>query len=193
MTFSRPEIEAHIDRGGNVGHRLDGLLVIDVDAERENRRAGNIEAIVEKYSIDDSVRVETGGGGYHIYLKLPHEFDTNDLRSKLDGFEGIDFKAGKGSYVVAPGSVHPSGTGYLWDELWCSGWPTGGPSEVPEDLISALLKPKRSSKVTEGPKEADIEPSALSEMLAVLDVVDFRDHDAWLRIAMASHEATGVH
>ena len=191
---SLEEIKKHIKNSGNVGYRLDGLLVIDVDP----KNGGDVEAVVAAFDIDQSVSVETGrgNGGCHICLTLPEGVEADGLRTKLPEFEGVEFKSGNKHQVVAPGSLHPEpvkGTDgvYKWDELWCSGWPVGGPSEAPEELISALLKRKRTPKATEEPRENDISPELLSEMLAALDVADFRDQGTWLEHMMACHEATG--
>lgn len=115
---------------------VSGLFVLDVDPrnggdeslDRLERLHGKLPATVE---------VETGGGGRHYYFSLPEGVDLSC--SVLA--DGLDLK-GKGGYVVAPPSVHPSGRGYRWHvspdrhEL----------APVPEWLLSAATKkvPTRS-------------------------------------------------
>jgi len=55
--------------------------------------------------------VETGNG-VHIYFKKPSNVY---LRASVPGYEGLDIKSGapgKGTYVIGPGSKHPSGKVY---------------------------------------------------------------------------------
>lgn len=59
-------------------------------------------------SLPDGPRVETGGGGYHLYF-AEHQTDGRTKSGKLA--LGIDLKA-DGGYVIGPGSVHQTGRGY---------------------------------------------------------------------------------
>lgn len=51
----------------------------------------------------DSFTVRTGGGGLHVYFKIPA---GTLVRNSLKDFPGIEFKA-LGRQIVGPGSIHP--------------------------------------------------------------------------------------
>lgn len=54
--------------------------------------------------------VRTGGGGLHLYFRVPHDVT---VVNGLDTYRGVEFK-GAGRQVVGPGSVHPdSGKEYI--------------------------------------------------------------------------------
>jgi KaiC/GvpD/RAD55 family RecA-like ATPase len=92
-------------RPSNVGivtGAVSGLLVLDLDSNEaieEARRRG----------LPDTVAVRTGKG-LHVYLQHPPEKVGN--RAAL--LPGMDIR-GDGGFVVAPGSVHPSGATYEWE------------------------------------------------------------------------------
>jgi hypothetical protein len=80
-----------------------GLIVVDVDgpdAVAEARRLGLTSGYVVKTGRPE-------GGGFHLYLTL---VPGTEVKSR-DLAEGLELK-GDGSYVVGPGSKHPSGTCY---------------------------------------------------------------------------------
>ncbi|MBL8528861.1 MAG: bifunctional DNA primase/polymerase [Burkholderiales bacterium] len=82
------------------------LLVVDVDP----RNGGNesLAALEARYgALPSDYVVETGGGGQHIYLRLP---EGRSVRCRKLA-PGIDIK-GDGGYVIAPPSIHPSGNPY---------------------------------------------------------------------------------
>ena len=83
-----------------------GLVVVDVDP-----RSGGDEtlAALERRlgPLPATPRVDTGGGGWHIYVAHP----GHAVRGTLGG--GIDIKS-DGGYVVAPPSGHASGGAYTW-------------------------------------------------------------------------------
>lgn len=84
-----------------------GLVVLDIDprngGDESFTRLGDMIG-----ALPVSVRVRTGGGGFHLYLEHPN---TQVRNRTLDGLPGIDIK-GDGGYVVAPPSVHASGQVY---------------------------------------------------------------------------------
>jgi hypothetical protein len=59
--------------------------------------------------IGETVEASTGGGGRHLYFAHPGEM----LHNRVGLAPGVDLR-GDGGYVVAPPSVHPSGTPYGW-------------------------------------------------------------------------------
>ena len=86
---------------GIVTGAVSGLIVLDLD---------NAEAIAEaaKRGLPETVTVQTGKGR-HVYFRHTGEQVPN--RAGL--FPGADLR-GDGGYVVAPGSIHPSGAVYQW-------------------------------------------------------------------------------
>src|SRR5919106_5650989 len=102
------------------------LLVFDLDGDIAKLHADNV--IQNKIrrdtrdAIADTIWMETGGGGFHLLIR----FDTGEFQqdnpaaSKIknavlwrgkDGHSEIRLKS-DGGYVVAPPSVHPSGSHY---------------------------------------------------------------------------------
>lgn len=86
----------------------DDVLVIDVDPRNfeENdkphvRLFGQLEFSLKN---TETPIIQTGSGGLHIYLKKPADFN---IKEKIKGFRGLDFKSTKGRFMVGPGSIHP--------------------------------------------------------------------------------------
>jgi hypothetical protein len=99
------ELEKMITENHNIGIRLDGLSVLDLERKELIRlfAKGSAEEAAKKTWVAET------GKGYHIYFRgtLPGK----DPR-RID--ELVEFKTGNGQYVVAPPSLHPSGTRYKW-------------------------------------------------------------------------------
>lgn len=56
-----------------------------------------------------SARVKTGGGGLHIFYAI----EGLSIKNRVNIYPGIDIR-GEGGYVVAPPSLHASGSRYEW-------------------------------------------------------------------------------
>jgi hypothetical protein len=68
--------------------------------------------------------------GFHYYFKLPAEYKY--LASRINLLQGVDFKA-NGGYVIAPPSVHISGTHYkIHRDITIA--------DIPETLLEVILK-----------------------------------------------------
>jgi hypothetical protein len=89
-----------------------GLVVIDIDP----RNGGNetLAALVAKHGpMPATLKVITGSGGAHYYLKHPGA--ERGIRSGNGVLgTGIDVK-GDGGYVVAPPSLHRCGQRWVWE------------------------------------------------------------------------------
>lgn len=86
-----------------------GFFVVDIDPR--NQGDDTLVQLEQRHGeLPETVRGLTGGGGQHILFALPP--DAPKLKGTLG--EGIDIK-GKGGYIVAPPSIHPSGPEYRWD------------------------------------------------------------------------------
>jgi hypothetical protein len=84
----------------NIGVALAGHVVLDIDP-RHNGDISQMEACGE---LPRSWRTLTGGGGMHLWFRLPPE---TALRIK-NPWTGIDIKTGPGMYVAAVPSVTTS-------------------------------------------------------------------------------------
>jgi len=102
------EIEAWFDRFADLNYGIvtDELHVIDLDP-----RNGGTESwrkLIRKHADIHSWRVQTGGGGQHVFCRAPQKpLGCGKLAP------GIDFK-GVGGYVVGVGSLHEFGRRYRW-------------------------------------------------------------------------------
>jgi Bifunctional DNA primase/polymerase, N-terminal/AAA domain/Primase C terminal 1 (PriCT-1) len=84
------------------GKQPDGscLTVIDLDPAKMNGSSPELPP---------TATVRTGGGGKHLYYRTA----TEERNQAWDLGPGIDVR-GKGGYVVAPPSIHASGSAYEW-------------------------------------------------------------------------------
>lgn len=88
-----------------------GVVVLDIDTKAGGETSlANLEQRYEE--LPDTWAVETGGGGFHFYFRMPNV----DVRNSAGAIgSGIDVR-GNGGYVVAPPSLHKSGERYRWSE-----------------------------------------------------------------------------
>ena len=172
----------HVSGGGNLGVRLRRCdLVVDADPRNYAQGDDPLARLAADHALPDTLRVETGGGGTHLYLRVP---GSDGLRGRLPGYAGLDFKT-LGGYVVAPGSVHPeTGRAYLLDPLSDT-----TVADAPASLTSALTRGAAAdgAVVVAGRHT----PEELEAMLEHLDPVNFNADGPWLDLAMACHHATG--
>jgi hypothetical protein len=96
----------------NVGLRTgqsNRIVVLDIDPRHGGDASlDELERLFGCYV--ETVQVDTGGSGWHLYFEHP----GCDLKANLGSdFPGIDVKT-DGGYVVVPPSVHPSGVPYKW-------------------------------------------------------------------------------
>jgi hypothetical protein len=115
--------------------------------------------------------------GEHYWLRLP-KADIRGGNDKLGA--GIDVKTGRGSYVVAPPSLHPSGVRYEWRS-------DGRPAETrlaiaPTWLIDLLTPPPPPPEKEF--KRRDDDDRRVAEALMAIPVTGVR-RDDWIRIGMA--------
>jgi len=89
---------------GIVTGRPSGLVVIDVDP----RNGGDIRAVRERLGDGPLHVVQSGGGGWHIYCRLPDGLACPKGKTDMPGVDRL----GDRGIVVAPPSVHPSGDPY---------------------------------------------------------------------------------
>lgn len=171
----------------NVGVRLrPSDLVIDVDPRNFEADDDPLQRLVKDLGLklSDYPKVVTGSGGFHFYMSKP--VDVAICETLVD-YPGLEFK-GHGRQVVAPGSVHPiTGKPYLWDDDPLAASVDCLP-KAPSSLLKALQRPVAK---TDGDPGGGITPDQLEDMLEGLDIENYRGHEQWLEIMMASHHATG--
>ena len=83
-----------------------GLLTIDLDTYKEEYNGAYLRLD------ENTVTVITGGGGTHLWYRMPAGADYGNSKGKLPA--GIDVR-GRGGYVIAPPSLHKSGRRYLFE------------------------------------------------------------------------------
>lgn len=97
---------------GFLEHHGKHLFVVDVD-EHDPSQSGN-ETLADLENIHgplpDTVEVQTGSGGRHLYYFASTEI-RNDAGRRLG--PGLDIR-GTGGQVLAPPTLHPNGRAYSW-------------------------------------------------------------------------------
>lgn len=160
------------------GVLTNGYLVVDIDP----RNGGNegyeeLCKLIDMELQDESgFVVSTGGGGKHIYFKIP---EGMRLKSHDKRFKGIDFKSS--GFVIGCGSFHKSGNFYECD--------SGSPceiNEIPKVLADTLKVDERSDRKFSSDDFTDRE---LMEMLEFIPN-NVNDYDKWISVGMAIHRET---
>lgn len=129
------EVLKHLSQGGNIGlitgSPSSGLLVVDYD-----------DGSVMPDPLPDAPVVHTGGGGLHVYYRLPEDISLGNSTGRLAPH--VDTR-GEGGCVVCPPSIHPvSGEPYDWAEGRAP-WMIGAIPFVPEALLVALQETRAAS------------------------------------------------
>ena len=92
-----------------------GLLVLDFDvSEAKNGLETLKQWEMEHGELPETAEAITGSGGKHYFFRT----DRNNIKPTSNQEFGVDVRC-DGSFVVAPGSIHPNGNAYEW---WCSPW-----------------------------------------------------------------------
>ena len=116
---------------GNMGlatGKISDIVVVDIDP-----RHGGLESIKRLEPIPDTVKVGTGGDGFHLYFKYPQI----KVGNRVNWLAGIDVKS-DGGYVVMPPSMHASGKRYTWlNHDW------GKISEIPPHWLRSIVSQKK--------------------------------------------------
>jgi len=83
-----------------------GLVVVDIDARHDGPDSWSRLLTRIGRTLDQTMTIGTGGGGWHIYYHAPHGVGIRNSAGRLA--PGLDVRA-QGGYVVGPGSLHASG------------------------------------------------------------------------------------
>lgn len=117
------------------------VFVVDVD---EGGEAALAKLEAEHSQLPQTVESITGGGGRHLWFKLPGIEIKNSV-GKLGA--KIDVRAGDG-FVVAPPSVHSTGREYRWSVDSGTRF-----AEAPGWLIKLIAEPDNGSSAAVPPSE----------------------------------------
>jgi hypothetical protein len=134
----------------------------------------------------DTLIAVTPTGGEHIYItdELPNGTNTLGI--------GIDSRAARKGYVLAPGSYVVENPAEKVGETGFYKWKNDRPiSSVPwlKELAGNYTpSPERGDEVND--PEPGISNELLAECLGVLDPVKFRDQEKWFRLMCSCHDAT---
>jgi hypothetical protein len=92
-----------------------GLLVLDFDAGKGG--LDSLDRLTSEFPVlEDAPQVETGGGGKHVYLRVPDGVYVPSRANALNRYRGVDVRCA-GGYVVTPPTEHRSGRRYAWITL----------------------------------------------------------------------------
>lgn len=92
-----------------------GLLVLDFDVSETKNGLETLKRWeTEHGELPETAEAITGSGGKHYFFRT----DRNNIKPTANQELGVDVRC-DGSFVVAPGSIHPNGNAYEW---WCSPW-----------------------------------------------------------------------
>jgi putative DNA primase/helicase len=139
----------------------DSFFVLDIDAKDQGLTT-LAQWEVDHGRLPATPTVRTGGGGFHFYFKAPQDLK---LKNKVKVARGVDIRA-RGGFVVAPPSMHKSGTPYAWDME--RGAPSLELAEAPAWLLSILTKEKKAPTIFDGDSpfaDVDIEATPLEKRL----------------------------
>jgi hypothetical protein len=126
-----------------------GLFAVDVDPRNGGDKT--LVALEAQHGpLPSTLRAHTGGGGEHIFFRLPQGAEVRSGAHRLG--QGLDVKAG-GGYVIAAPSIHPDGGLYTWSS-------EDAPADAPAWLLElASTPPTLTSGVpfpaASGPRRAD--------------------------------------
>lgn len=181
---SRAVLDLAEKEGINVGVRLPAsVMVLDIDPRNFPKSRDSLAELVSDAGLDLSVcpRTRTGSGGSHYWYRKPADVPLLDT---LEAYSGVEFKS-QGRQVVVPGSVHPNGRRYEWDDLAPD---LADMPDLPESLLALIRRPSRAHGEAAG--FGELTPDMLATTLEQLDPENFQDHDSWLNLMMACHHAT---
>ena len=185
--YDRSAVAEMVARGHNYGVRLKPChLVVDVDPRNMPEGRDTFAELCEATGLDpdDYPRVETGGGGLHVYMAKPESVAAVDELE--DVYPGIEFKS-LGRQVVAAGSLHPDTLRHYRMADGVEMWEL---PPAPQALLDLVARPT-SALTSRRPAEAVIDADRLQEMLDAMDPGDYGTNTEWEPLLMSVHDATG--
>jgi hypothetical protein len=116
---------------GLVTGSASGVYVVDVDQRHDG--AARWQALEQRHGDVLTMVARTGGGGWHLFFRMP----PFELRNSSRLGPGIDTR-GDGGYVVLAPSTHESGRRYEWTQ-----WRR--PQHLPAWIADAVREPGATS------------------------------------------------
>ena len=153
---------------GSVTGATSGIVVIDIDP-----RHGGTESLAaleqEHGHLPETVESQTGGGGRHLIFAHPGDA----IRNRSNVRPGIDVR-GDGGYIVAPPSVHETGSRYRWKEEHA---PNDIQAvELPKWLLE-LIRAAPEPKVPQSNATAEVRDDRYARCLQSLLKIRTADHN----------------
>ncbi len=176
------ESKKAVEAGDNVGvAQAPNEFVIDLDVKPEKGVDGvaSWDALALGKAAVETFTVATGGGGFHLYFRMPPGDVRRPNQTSGKIAPGVDVKP-FGGYVVAPGSLHESGNRY---EIGID-----APVAVAPPWVLALPHLFKEEKEATGPAIDYAEGKAEEELFAAAG--------RWLSLRPAAHggvETNGAH
>ena len=115
LDISELEIQLRDNVDRNIaGWILPGTGLVIVDVDKRNGGIESFERLIKTHGpLPPTLKVISGGNGFHLYFKIPKEYEAKSFPNKFLGFEGIDLLRNKNA--ILPGSRHKSGNYYRFD------------------------------------------------------------------------------
>ena len=154
---------------GIITGKVSNLVVLDFDNELA-------EAEAKRRGLPETVTVKTSRGRHYYYshpgraVLKPKAFPA-----------GMDIQSDH-KFVVGPGSIHPDGSVYEWENDPAVYPLAGIPEWVLEPPLGACTKPVGERDDDQG---SWVTPKTLGELSDALSVIDADEYHLWVRMGMA--------
>lgn len=133
-----------------------GIWVLDIDTGPDKPGDASLAELEQAHGqLPPTVEAVTGSGGRHLYFLWPEgqrvvtRRDTKNVTSPLPA--GIDVR-GEGGQVLAPPTIHPSGTIYTWRD-GCAPWERDV-AEAPQWLLKIVCEREAPEAPSSPPQSA---------------------------------------
>ncbi len=178
----------------NIGIATGGwFFVLDIDINHYAGKYGD-ESLTQlekdNAKLPDTVEVTTGGGGRHLYFKMPEGVEIPCSAGKLGA--NLDIRS-TGGYVVAPPSIHPNGKAYefegssdLFEGVEIADAPAWLIDLVKRDT-RAVLKQKSNGEFYESSEWDCMADSQKADFIAALNHCTNQGYDNWTHRGMEIH------
>jgi putative DNA primase/helicase len=173
---------------------ISGVFVLDVDIKHIEGKYGDIslEELERTYGkLPETATVLTGGGGKHLYFKMPEGVEIPCSAGKLGS--NLDIRS-CGGYVIFPESTHENGRTYEWEDGLDPYEDGMGFAIAPQWLINlvkrdtrAVLKQASSGEYYESSEWECMSDSQRVEFDDALNFLPHEDRDEWVAAGMATH------
>lgn len=179
---------------GNLAWALSASdLVVDVDP----RNGGDVsyKRLCTDLGLNFDRSVVTPRGGFHIYMKVPQDFEGMKIKKTHIDYAGIDFLS-VGSYCLIAGDENKHGR-YKWAEENFEGF---GQIEAPEKLMQKISHAAIVRDKSGGDDLGDFEGLVTrngnmsdEDVIANVNKLDANmSHDEWVKVGMALHDWDSV-